>query len=232
MKALASSVGETVRELKEIVSPKARKKPKPKPKESSKPHVNMFTGTVTTSAPNSYGFSCAPRLPVFTGVGLPSPSSPRKGSSKPQLVSTHKPPPGRHPPAPPEMFDVGSELDEGEEEDNIEHDPVINPDDEDYEGSTYHIKDLREQNLPALVSAAGFRSWKNGVLTQFGSIDKCEARIFRCLQVALGPNIPDRAMANMQSNSDIGHFPKNPYCNIGSKGWHARNRGVRRACRR
>ena len=98
LKALASSVGESMRELKEIVSPKARKKP------------------------------------VFTGVGLPSPSSPRKGSSKPQVFSTPKPPPGRRP-APPEMFDIGSEQDEGEEEENIEHDPVINPDAEDHEGS-------------------------------------------------------------------------------------------------
>ena len=35
-----------------------------------------------------------------------------------------------------------------------------------YEEATYHVKDLREQKLRALPT--GFRSWKNGVLTQFG----------------------------------------------------------------
>ena len=75
---------------------------------------------------------------------------------------------------------------------------------EGYEESTYHIKDLREQKLPPIpTSAAGYRSWKNSVLTQFASIDKSgEARILRWLQSALNPNITDRELAALQNNPE------------------------------
>ncbi|CAE7244859.1 RPS6KA5 [Symbiodinium natans] len=107
-------------------------------------------------------------------------------------------------------YDIGSEHEEGEEEEEREDDPIIDvtdaPGEEevDYEQDTYHNKDLRDLKIPALPStAAGYRAWRNGVLTSFSSIDKSgNARILRWLQVALDPAIGDRQMRNLQVTSD------------------------------
>ncbi|CAE7223113.1 RPS6KA5, partial [Symbiodinium natans] len=152
-------------------------------------------------------------LPVFTGVGLPAPSRSKKGSSSDNpfnVFSTPKPPSVVHPPDPPMHYDIGSEHEEGEEEEEREDDPIIDvtdaPGEEevDYEQDTYHNKDLRDLKIPALPStAAGYRAWRNGVLTSFSSIDKSgNARILRWLQVALDPAIGDRQMRNLQVTSD------------------------------
>ena len=101
-------------------------------------------------------------------------------------------------------MDIGSNQAEGEEEDEVEHDPVVEvPEDDSYDTNTYHVKHLREQKIHALPTSAGFRSWKNGILTHFGSIDKSgEARILRWLQTALDPNISDAALANLQNSPE------------------------------
>ena len=228
LKALAASVGETMKELREIVSPKASK-PKskakgsglrngtPSPKHKS-PKVSAAqgqrsAGVAAAPVPNRFGCFCAPRLPVFTGVGLPAPSRSKKGSSSDNpfnVFSTPKPPSVVHPPDPPMHYDIGSEHEEGEEEEEREDDPIIDvtdaPGEEevDYEQDTYHNKDLRDLKIPALPStAAGYRAWRNGVLTSFSSIDKSgNARILRWLQVALDPAIGDRQMRNLQVTSD------------------------------
>ena len=126
--------------------------------------------------PSSLSYRCKPSLPAFTGVGSSKP--PGKSNSPFSVFATSQPSrKGRPPPAPnlPEMFEIASHREESEEEEQAADDPVIEPDDdeEDFEQATYHIKDLRDQKLPQLpTTAAGFRGWKNGALTQYASIDK------------------------------------------------------------
>ena len=234
LKALAASVGETMKELREIVSPKgspkrnklgrsaqvpeenppARGSPQKKfPKFPASTRSAQKASSSSSAAPASlFGLHYEPRLPVFTGGGLPPPGK-KKGSTSADspfaVFSTPKPPPRPHPPQPPaqpEVYEIGSNDEEGEEEEDFEPDPEVEVAavEEGYEESTYHIKDLREQKLPPIpTSAAGYRSWKNSVLTQFASIDKSgEARILRWLQSSLNPNITDRELAALQNNPE------------------------------
>ena len=206
LKALAASVGETMKELREIVSPEGS------PKFPASTRSAQKASSSSSAAPASlFGLHYEPRLPVFTGVGL-SPPGKKKGSASDSpfaVFSTPKPPPRPHPPQPPgqpEVYEIGSNDEEGEEEEDFEPDPEVEVAavEEGYEESTYHIKDLREQKLPPIpTSAAGYRSWKNSVLTQFASIDKSgEARILRWLQSSLNPNITDRELAALQNNPE------------------------------
>ena len=102
------------------------------------------------------------------------------------------------------MYEIGSNHEEGEEEEEFEPDPEVEDPEEGFEESTYHIKDLRELKLPSLpTSAAGYRAWKNSVLTQFASIDKSgAARILRWLKAALNPDVTDRQLAMFQDSSE------------------------------
>ena len=147
----------------------------------------------------------APFSAVGIGVGLASTATPFAG------------PPGPPPPAPPEIFNIG-DPDEGEEEEQVEDDPVIEPrvggdrdaqggaaaDDGDYEGETYRYKDLKDLKLPQLPKdSVGFRSWRNALLTQFASIDRTgQARVLRWLQICVRPEVTNTEIAFFQNNPE------------------------------
>ena len=147
----------------------------------------------------------APFSAVGIGVGLASTATPFAG------------PPGPPPPAPPEVFNIG-DPDEGEEEEQVEDDPVIEPriiddgdaqggaaaDDGDYEGATYRYKDLKDLKLPQLPKdSVGFRSWRNALLTQFAAIDRTgQARVLRWLQICVRPEVTNTEIAFFQNNPE------------------------------
>ena len=147
----------------------------------------------------------APFSAVGIGVGLASTAAQFAG------------PPGPPPPAPPEVFNIG-DPDEGEEEEQVEDDPVIEPrvdddgdaqggaavDDGDYEGATYRYKDLKDLKLPQLPKdSVGFRSWRNALLTQFAAIDRTgQARILRWLQICVRPEVTNIEIAFFQNNPE------------------------------
>ena len=147
----------------------------------------------------------APFSAVGIGVGLASTATPYAG------------PPGPPPPAPPEIFNIG-DPDEGEEEEQVEDDPVIDPrvvddgdaqggaaaDDGDYEGATYRYKDLKDLKLPQLPKdSVGFRSWRNALLTQFAAIDRTgQARVLRWLQICVRPEVTNIEIAFFQNNPE------------------------------
>ena len=69
-----------------------------------------------------------------------------------------------------------------------------------YEAETYKFKDLKDIKLPALPrDAVGFRTWRNAILTHFGSIDRTgESRILRWLQACLLPEATDSTVVQLQ----------------------------------
>ena len=174
LKALAASGGETMKELREIVSPKGSPKrnklgrsaqiPEENPPARGSPQKKFpkFPASIRSAQKASSSSSAAPaslfglhyesRLLFFIGVGLPPPGK-KKGSisadSPFAVFSTPKPPPRPHPPQPPaqpEVYEIGSNDEEGEEEEDFEPDPEVElaAVEEGYEESTNHIKDLRE----------------------------------------------------------------------------------------
>ncbi|CAE7838409.1 unnamed protein product [Symbiodinium sp. CCMP2592] len=96
-------------------------------------------------------------------------------------------PPGPPPPPEPEIFNIG-DPEEGEEEEQVDDDPIVEPraagnndrgydggadaqphdanEEEDYEAATYKYKDLKDLKMPQLPKdSVGFRSWRNALLT-------------------------------------------------------------------
>ena len=79
---------------------------------------------------------------------------------------------------------------------------------DDYEGATYKYKDLKDLKLASLPKdSVGYRSWRNAVLTQFGSIDRTgTARILRWLQACLQREANTDTIVRLQGDS--GQLPR------------------------
>ena len=75
---------------------------------------------------------------------------------------------------------------------------------DDYESETYKYKDLKDLKLPGLPKdSAGYRSWRNAVLTQFGSKDRTgTARILKWFQACLKPEANTDTIIALQSDSN------------------------------
>ena len=75
---------------------------------------------------------------------------------------------------------------------------------DDYESETCKYKDLKDPKLPGLPKdSVGYRSWRNAVLTQFGSIDRTgTARILKWLQACLQPEANTDTIIALQSDSN------------------------------
>ena len=237
MKALATHVGETMNELKQVILASS-----PGRKARAKSAGIPASGHASGSASSPSSFIPRAASPIAAPPAAPS-HVPAKASAK-VVFEKHKP--AAPPPSPPgpDVYELASHLEEGEEEENygdqgwFDDDPEVDVPEididlfgdtlprvasvgagsfpvsspkassdvahDDYESETYKYKDLKDLKLPGLPKdSVGYRSWRNAVLTQFGSIDRTgTARILKWLQACLKPEANTETIIALQSDSN------------------------------
>ena len=246
MKALATHVGETMNELKQVIlasSPTTSPKAKAQGRKAKAKSVGIpASGQASGSASSPVSFIPHAALPIAAPPAAPA-HVPAKASAK-ALLAKRKPAAPPPPPPGPDVYELASHLEEGEEEENygdqgwFDDDPEVDVPEididlfgatkprvasvgagsfpvsspkassdvaqDDYESETYKYKDLKDLKLPGLPKdSVGYRSWRNAVLIQFGSIDRTgTARILKWFQACLQPEANTETIIALQSDSN------------------------------
>ena len=246
MRLLATHVDENMTELKQVIlasSPTTSPKAKAQGRKAKAKSVGIpASGQASGSDSSPASFIPHTASPIAAPPAAPY-HAPAKASAK-AFLAKHKAAAPPSPPPGPDVYELASCLEEGEEEENygnqgwFDDDPVIDVPEididlfgdtqprfanvgagsfpvsspkasndvahDDYESETYKYKDLKDLKLPGLPKDnIGYRSWRNAVLTQFGSIDRIgTARILKWLQAYLQPEANTETIIALQSDSN------------------------------